>query len=113
MRGVTAQRDLFSEEEARPVLGPRADFEAHRHPVLAVACPTCARGPGQWCKRPSEHRAAALHVARREEADRVFISQHGETAWIENLSLASARPSTVGGGIWRVRASAAPLSFDT
>ncbi|PAU95968.1 hypothetical protein [Paracoccus salipaludis] len=58
------------------------DFTAHRHPVLAVRCPTCGKAPGLWCRRPSGHRAADLHTARRAEADRVFIEQHGPTAAI-------------------------------
>lgn len=58
------------------------DFSAHRHPVLAVLCPSCGSQPGAWCRRPSGHRAADLHQDRRAEADRVFIAQHGETASI-------------------------------
>lgn len=45
------------------------DFNAHRHPVLAVGCPTCRAAVGRWCKRPSGHRAMDLHKARRDAAD--------------------------------------------
>jgi hypothetical protein len=45
------------------------DFSAHRHPVLAVACPSCQAGVGAWCKRPSGHRAMDLHRPRRDAAD--------------------------------------------
>jgi hypothetical protein len=31
---------------------------------LSFECPTCHSKPGEWCKRPSEHRAAQLHVGR-------------------------------------------------
>mgnify|MGYP007100929122 CR=1 FL=1 len=63
------------------------DFTAHRHPVLAVRCPTCGKAPGLWCRRPSghranDHRANDLHAARRAEADRQFIAQHGDLAAI-------------------------------
>lgn len=58
------------------------DFTTHRHPVLAVGCPTCCKPPGVWCRRPSGHRAGDLHQGRKAEADRVFIAQHGGTASI-------------------------------
>ena len=58
------------------------DFTAHKHPVLAVRCPTCGTAPGLWCRRPGGHRTSDLHAARRAEADRVFIEQHGDTAAI-------------------------------
>ncbi|PZX14225.1 hypothetical protein LX81_03024 [Palleronia aestuarii] len=58
------------------------DFTIHTHPVLAVPCPDCRAATGAWCKRPSGHRAADLHRARKEAADRVFISQHGPDATI-------------------------------
>ena len=51
------------------------DFEAFRHPVLAVACPSCRARAGTWCKRPSGHRAMDLHKSRRDEADRVWDLQ--------------------------------------
>ena len=59
------------------------DFTAHRHPVLAVCCPSCGSAPGVWCRRPSGHRASDLHAERGAEADRVFIEQHGWEASIE------------------------------
>jgi hypothetical protein len=39
-----------------------------KHPVLAVPCPTCRVRAGAWCRRPSGHRAMALHVAREQAA---------------------------------------------
>lgn len=33
---------------------------------LSFECPTCHAKPGEWCKRPSEHRAAQLHADRRD-----------------------------------------------
>lgn len=48
------------------------DFTAHRHPVQAVACPTCKAKVGTYCKRPSGHKAMNYHQARKEEADRVW-----------------------------------------
>lgn len=62
------------------------DFTAHRHPVLAVRCPDCGKAAGLWCIRPSGHRATDLHASRRAEADRLFISQHGERASIERTA---------------------------
>lgn len=60
------------------------DFTTHKHPVLAVQCPTCKAGEGAWCKRPSEHSAGDFHVGRKNLADEVFIGQHGLAAAIEN-----------------------------
>ncbi|WP_449301383.1 zinc finger domain-containing protein [Paracoccus broussonetiae] len=57
-----------------------ADFTIHRHPVQAVPCPDCRAAAGVWCRRPSGHRAAGLHLARGIKADRVFIDQHGPDA---------------------------------
>lgn len=79
------------------------NFEGFAHPVLAVACPVCHRGPGQWCRRPSGHPASRLHVPRGAEADRVFIEQHGSEAWIENTSLKTQDQKDQGAGIWKVR----------
>ena len=81
------------------------DFEAFRHPVLAVACPDCHQRPGSWCKRPSEHKAMDLHAARLVEADRVFIEQHGEAAWIENTG-----GEPMGWGVWKVHATGHPVT---
>ena len=53
------------------------EFTRHKHPVLAVPCGDCYAAAGAWCKRPSGHRAAELHRARRDAADRVFVAQHG------------------------------------
>lgn len=55
--------------------GGKVDFTAFRHPVLAVACPTCRARVGAWCKRPSGHRASHFHAARKAEADRVWELQ--------------------------------------
>ncbi|MEM8759215.1 MAG: hypothetical protein AAGE83_02680 [Pseudomonadota bacterium] len=59
------------------------DFTAYPHPVLAVPCPDCGKRAGAWCVRPGGHRAADLHRARKTEADRVFIAEHGLDASIE------------------------------
>lgn len=61
------------------------DFTAHRHPVLAVPCPTCGKAAGVWCRRPSGHMANDLHRERKAEADRVFIEQHGPDASVERV----------------------------
>ena len=58
------------------------DFTIHKHPVLAVSCGDCHAAAGAWCKRPSGHRAADLHRARRDAADRAFVAQHGPAAEI-------------------------------
>lgn len=79
-----------------------ADFTAWLHPTLAVSCPTCRARPGQWCVRPSEHRASSVHASRGVEADRQFIAQHGPDARIVNLTLDSPAPRPFGRGIWRV-----------
>ncbi len=67
---------------------PALDFTAWAHPVLAVPCPTCRRRVGQWCARPSGHRAMDLHAARRTTADRAFIDRHGPNA---SLALVDGR----------------------
>ena len=51
------------------------DFTAFRHPVLAVACPSCHACAGAWCKRPSGHRASDFHASRKAEADRIWEIQ--------------------------------------
>lgn len=38
------------------------------HPVTRVPCPVCRAAAGTWCKRPSGHRAAELHVDREHVA---------------------------------------------
>lgn len=35
----------------------------------SIACPTCGVGPGQSCRRPSDHRAAQLHAKRISTAE--------------------------------------------
>ena len=62
------------------------DFTAHRHPVMAAPCPDCRAAPGTWCRRPSDHRAAALHAARRAAADRSFVAAFGPSAEIRQDS---------------------------
>jgi hypothetical protein len=59
-----------------PVAHPaKVDFTAFRHPVLAVACPSCHARAGAWCKRPSGHRASDFHVSRKAKADRIWKIQ--------------------------------------
>lgn len=106
------QLSLLPVESTEPAVASRAtakrcapswvDFTAFRHPVLAVRCPQCLRNPGAWCVRPSGHKAMDLHDARKKHADEVFVAQYGPDAWIENTSLATAHPVTIGYGIWRV-----------
>lgn len=62
------------------------DFTAFAHPVLAVPCPDCKKRAGIMCHRPSGHRASEFHHARKAEADRQFIAQHGEAASIERTA---------------------------
>lgn len=50
----------------------KPDWTAHRHPVLAVACPVCLAHAGAWCRRPSGHKAMDLHAARRGLADEAW-----------------------------------------
>lgn len=59
------------------------DFTAHRHPVLAVACPDCKKPVGVWCARPGNHQATDLHRSRRVAADCLFVTFHGADASIE------------------------------
>jgi hypothetical protein len=58
------------------------DFTAFWHPVVAVACPDCGKRIGVMCVRPSGHRAADFHAARKTAADDAFIARHGEDAAI-------------------------------
>jgi hypothetical protein len=30
----------------------------------SFTCPSCQAKPGEWCKRPSEHRAPSMHAER-------------------------------------------------
>jgi hypothetical protein len=60
----------------------KVDFTAYKNPILAVPCPDCQSKAGQWCKRPSGHKAQDLHKMRGEKADEVFIEAHGECASI-------------------------------
>ncbi len=53
------------------------DFTAHRHPALAVGCPTCGKAPDEWCCGANGQLSRDLHKARQAEADRQFIEQHG------------------------------------
>ena len=51
------------------------DFNAYRHPVLAVPCPGCRARAGAWCKRPSGHKAMDFHKARKDAADAEWQAQ--------------------------------------
>lgn len=55
------------------------DFNAYRHPVLAVPCRTCRARAGAWCKRPSGHKASDFHRDRKDEADRAWLAQGSPT----------------------------------
>jgi hypothetical protein len=37
----------------------------------SIRCPTCGRGPGQRCKRPSQHDAAEMHATRWQAAEAI------------------------------------------
>lgn len=50
-------------------------FTRYRHPVLAVACPSCRAKVGAWCKRPSGHKARHLHRKRGRDADRLWLEE--------------------------------------
>ena len=50
------------------------DVTTHRHPVLAA--------PGTWCRRPSGHRAAELHMVRTGPAFLAFSFSYGPLAKI-------------------------------
>jgi hypothetical protein len=39
-----------------------------RDPSLEVPCPACHARVGAWCRRPSGHKAMALHVDRERQA---------------------------------------------
>lgn len=41
---------------------------------LSFKCPSCQAKPGEWCKRPSEHRASKLH------ADRLKLEFEGDVS---------------------------------
>lgn len=59
-----------------------SDFVSHSHPALAVACPTCGRGIGLWCRHATDEPARTPHKARQAEADRAFVEQYGSQAAI-------------------------------
>ena len=50
------------------------DFSAHKHPVIAVACPLCQARAGTWCKRPSGHKAGDFHAGRKAAADAAWTA---------------------------------------
>ncbi len=50
---------------------PGCDRTWPRDPVVEVVCPSCRAGVGQWCKRPSGHRAMTPHADRDILADRM------------------------------------------
>jgi hypothetical protein len=37
----------------------------------SIRCPTCGRGPGQRCRRPSGHDAADMHATRWQAAESI------------------------------------------
>lgn len=76
----------MSGKQRNPPRRVECDFTIFAHPVLAVACPACEKRAGSMCIRPSGHRAADFHRARKAEADRLFIVQHGEAASIERTT---------------------------
>jgi len=55
-----------------------------RDPALEVRCPSCDRGPGRRCVRPSGHECD-VHAER----DRLALEQ----GWIKPCSTLSARPT--------------------
>lgn len=62
------------------------DFTTHRHPVLAVPCPTCGRPPGVWCQNEAGGVTINLHLARVTEADCAFMAQHGASATVSRIA---------------------------
>lgn len=51
--------------ERRPCKWCGGEVSADAGPCpLSFTCPTCHAKPGEWCKRPSEHRAPELHADR-------------------------------------------------
>lgn len=43
----------------------KGDVAADAGPCpLSFKCPHCQAKPGEWCKRPSEHRSESLHADR-------------------------------------------------
>lgn len=47
-----------------------------RDPRLEVPCPDCGAAVGSRCKRPSEHTASEIHIAREQLAvDLGFLSK--------------------------------------
>jgi hypothetical protein len=68
-------------------------MEWPRNPCLEVACPACHAKVGAWCKRPSGHKAADIHVEREQFAldesklQRCAAAPHGS----EQMALFDAR----------------------
>jgi hypothetical protein len=46
----------------------------------AIRCPTCRRGPGQRCRRPSGHDAAEMHATRWKAAEAIDRRCLGDVA---------------------------------
>lgn len=54
------------------------NFSAHRHPYLAVTCPTCGVAAGRDCNGPTGSRA--IQKTRAIEAEALFLQAFGPYA---------------------------------
>lgn len=57
-------------------------FDGARHPVMAIACPSCGAGINAYCKRPSGHQGplVGFHAARRALAAQRLAALAGQPA---------------------------------
>lgn len=75
--------------KAEAVKGPDAPAKPE-NPLLAFACPSCTAKAGQWCRRPSGHRAMELHKARREVYELAQAQEKAEPVKAPDVSAKAA-----------------------
>lgn len=80
----------------------------------SLRCPTCGRGPGQRCKRPSEHDAAEMHATRWQAAeaiDRQALAEQAEELATPVLANPGPGHPDRGDGGGRGGAGPSPITF--
>lgn len=73
------------------------DFDGARHPVMAIACPSCGAGINAYCKRPSGHQGplVGFHAARRALAAQRLAALAGQPAATGKVGASAAGAATV------------------
>ena len=61
------------------------DFFIYSDPVLAVTCPDCGKADGIKCAWPDGSNSSDFHKSRKELADQIFVTQHGNYVRLEKV----------------------------